>query len=119
MNAVLKLAQLRYDHECPPADDGAADYLGAQVDLLMQAEDSDLVPFFDAGAPFYEAGFAEAGTEAIAETDDREAPMLQLVLACLRGKHDLADKLAERFREPLRLAAARLITRQMEKEADA
>ena len=116
MNAALKAAQRRHDFASPPEDDGAADYLAGQVALLMKAEDADLVPFFGTGAPFHDPGFDEVGTDAIAEADDHESPLLQLVLAVLRGEQELASRLAERFREPLRAAAERLINSQMEKE---
>lgn len=119
MNAALRAEQLRHDHELPPDNDGADEYLAGQVELLMKAEDSDLVPFFSTGAPFYEPGFDEAGTDAIAEADGHESPLLQLVLAVLGGRQELAARLAEQFREPLQRAATRLITTQQEKDADA
>lgn len=116
MNAALKAAQRRHDFASPPDDAGAADYLAGQVALLMNAEDADMVPFFGTGAPFHDPGFDEVGTDAIAEADDHESPLLQLVLAALRGDQELASRLAERFREPLQAAATRLINSQMEKE---
>lgn len=116
MNAALQAAQRRHDHLVSPEDDGADDYLAGQVALLMKAEDADLVPFFSTGAPFYDPGFDEAGTDALAEADDHESPLLQLVLAVLRGEQELATRLAERFREPLQAAATRRIKNQMEKD---
>lgn len=92
--------------------------LDQQVALLMQAEDAELVPFFSTGSPYFEAGFDDAATDAIGFADDHEAPLLQLVLATLNQNHELASKLAERFREPLAAVAKTLISKAIERRLE-
>lgn len=108
---TLSEAQLNYDHRSPDEPDGWEDYLDAQVDVLMNADDAEFVPFYWNAAS---EGFAEAGTEALADADDHDCELLQLVLAVIRGEHELAQSLSERFRPVLEATAKRLVEQARE-----
>lgn len=91
------------------------DYIEEQADLLMQAYDSHLVPFFSEGAPFFADGFAPQAAERLCDMDSNEEFVLQIVLACLDDKPELAKKLAEQYREPLHEVAERMIKAAIER----
>lgn len=102
---TLSEAQLNYDHRSPDEPDGWEDYLDAQVEILMAADDAEFVPFY---------GFAEAGAYALIDADDHDQELLQLVLALIRGQHELAESLSERFRPVLEATARRLVEQARE-----
>ena len=92
-----------------------SNYIEEQADLLFTAYDSHLVPFFDEGAPMFREGYAGRATEAMHDIDDSEAILLQIVLASLNDKPELAKKLAEQYREPLKAAAVTMIKAAIER----
>jgi len=92
-----------------------SDYIEEQAELLMQAYDSHLVPFFSEGAPFFADGFAPQAAEMLCDMDSNEEFILQIVLACLNDKPVLAKKLAEQYREPLKAVAVTMIKAAIER----
>lgn len=122
---ALAAGQAAYDNASPAEDDGREDYIEVQVDELMQNGECSLVPFFSTGqgpfrigGPAPVDGFDVAGSEALADADTRDCELLQIVLACLNGEHEKAQKLAKFFEQPLRDAAANLVEKAMEQECD-
>jgi hypothetical protein len=93
--AVIRHAQARSTLADPNDMDTSAD-----VSMLMNAEDSLNVSFFD----WAESEAIEAEIEV--ESEDDEAAKLQMILALLRGNTKLAMRLAERYRAPLEESAA-------------
>lgn len=104
MNDTYRNAQLAYDHRSPDEDDGREEFIEEQVELLLEADDARDVEFFD---------FAELADEKIAETDDREFAVVQLILAVRRGDFTLAEKLALRFEDALIAAATKLVEKEI------
>ena len=92
-----------------------SNYIEEQADLLMQAYDSHLVPFFSEGAPFFADGFAPQAAERLCDMDSNEEIILQIVLASLNDKPELAKKLAEQYREPLKAVAVTMIKAAIER----
>lgn len=114
---ALAAGQAAYDNASPPEDDGREDYIEAQVDELMKNGECALVPFFTDKIVCND-GFDVAGSEAICDADTRDCELLQIVLACLNGEHEKAQKLAKFFEQPLRDAAAKLVEKAIEQECD-
>ncbi len=108
-DSPLARAQRAYDNMEPPEDDGREDFITEQVELLLDAEDARDVEFFD---------FAERADEVLAETDDREFAIVQLVLAVRAGKFDLAEKLAARFEDALVNAAESMIEKELADDSE-
>lgn len=108
MTNAMRSAQLNHDYKSPPEDDGREEYVSSLVDEMMQTGECDLVPFFSKSKPAVE-GFDVAGSEAICDADTHECELLQLVLACLNGEHEKAEKLAGYFESALRDVAGRLV----------
>lgn len=107
MNDTYRNAQLAYDHRSPEEDDGRQDFIEEQVELLLEAGDARDVEFFE---------FAELADEKIAEADDREFAVVQIILAVRRGDFTLAEKLALRFEYALIAAATKLVEKELEGE---
>ncbi len=99
MNNSLRKAQAAYDNMSPPEDDGREEYIEAQASLLLEADDAELVKFDE---------FAEAAGEVIAEADI-DAEVVQIILALRNNEFHLAQKLAQRFDEPLEQLAEKLL----------
>lgn len=114
---ALAAGQAAYDNASPPEDDGREDFIVAQVDELMRDGECDLVPFFTKTSGLAVDGFDVAGSEALADADTRDCELLQIVLACLNGEHEKAQKLAKFFEDPLRTAARKLVVAAMDKES--
>jgi len=112
-SAALQAAQFKWDNALPAEDDGRCAYLEAQVGLLLAGQDAELVPFC---APRSAArpGYAATAMESVLDADDDSYPLLQVLLAALRGNHAAAQKLAERFEPQLISTAATLIERALE-----
>lgn len=72
----------------------------ALIDELMSANNSSGLDFFK---------FAERASEEILYTDGDDYASVQIILAMLRGDDELALKMAERFREPLRELAEEML----------
>lgn len=70
------------------------------IDQLMQADDAPGLDF---------CKFAERASEEILYTDTDVCESVQIILAVLRGEDELALKMAERFREPLRNLAREML----------
>lgn len=100
-------AQRAYDNMLPPEDDGREDFIDEQVELLLEADDARDVEFFD---------FVESASDAIANADDNEFAVVQLILAVRRGDFTLAEKLALRFEDALIAAATKLVEKELEGE---
>ncbi len=112
-SAALQAAQFKWDNALPAEDDGRCAYLEAQVSLLLAGQDAELVPFCtprSAARP----GYAAIAMESVLDADDDNHPLLQVLLAALRGDHAAAQKLAEHFEPQLINAATRLIERSLE-----
>lgn len=107
MSNTYTHAQLAYDHRSPDEDDGREEFIEGQVEMLLNADDSNQVEFFD---------FAELADEKIAEADDREFAVVQLILAVRRGDFTLAEKMALRFEDALIAAATKLVEKELEGE---
>lgn len=106
---AFQRAQAAYDNATPPEDDGREDFIDEQVALLLNADDARDVDFFD---------FAESADEAIAEADDLEFAVVQIILAVRRGDHALAEKLVARFEDALTHAAEKLVEQNLEAADD-
>lgn len=117
MTNAMRSAQINHDHKCPPEDDGREDYVSGLVDEMMRTGECDLVPFFTKTKGFAVSvdGFDVSGSECMADADTRDCELLQIVLACLNGEHEKAEKLAGYFESSLRNVAERLINSAMEK----
>lgn len=115
---AMAAGQAAYDNASPPEDDGREDYIEAQVDGLMRDGECDLVPFFTKTSGIAVDGFDVAGSEAICDADTSDCELLQIVLACLNGEHEKAQKLAKFFDAPLRDAARKLVVAAMDKDRD-
>lgn len=100
-------AQRAYDNMLPDEDDGRQDFIDEQVELLLEADDARDVEFFD---------FAELADEKIAQADDREFAVVQIILAVRRGDFTLAEKLALRFEDAMIAAATKLVEKELEGE---
>lgn len=116
---ALAEGQAAYDNASPPEHDGREDYIDDQVDELMRYGACGLVPFFSykLGTVTMNQGFGEIGSERLAEADTRDCELLQIVLACLNGEHEKAQKLAYYFDGVLRDAARKLVEAAMDKES--
>lgn len=91
-------------------DQTKADYLAAEVEKLMNADDAELVPFFTEKRPIRRPGFADDAAYAIADAYGDEREHVQVMLAVLRGDYELARQIAERvFRAPLEKCAREAI----------
>lgn len=102
---ALAAGQAAYENATPPEDDGREEFIDEQASLLLEAEDARDVQFFD---------FAEKADEALAEADDREFAIVQIVLAVRAGKLELAQSLAKRFEDALTSCAETLIEKSLE-----
>lgn len=111
---ALAAGQAAWDNASPAEDDGREDYVTAQAELLLNAEDSELVPFFSCSV--LGCGFDEAGEEAIVLASDSRSWLLQLVIAVRQGDFELATRLAENFDEALRYTARKMVVDAMDKE---
>lgn len=118
MTNAMRSAQLNHDHKSPPEDDGREEYVSSLVDEMMQTGECDLVPFFTKTRGLAVDGFDVAGSEAICEADTRDCELLQLVLACLNGEHEKAQKLAGYFESALRDVAVRLVNSALDSHND-
>lgn len=103
---AMSAGQAAWDNASPSEDDGREDYINAQVERLLGADDADLVPFISTHT---RAGFVEAASEAIADADDQDGYLVQLVLAVRRADFTLATSLANHFDAALCQTAERLI----------
>jgi hypothetical protein len=74
------------------------------IDQLMSADDASGLDF---------CKFAERASEEILYTDTDACESVQIILAVLRGDDELALKMAERFREPLRNLARELLEKSI------
>jgi hypothetical protein len=74
------------------------------IDQLMQAEDAPGLDF---------CKFAERASEEILYMDSDDYQSVQIILAVLRGDDELALKMAERFREPLRNLAENMLKKHI------
>jgi hypothetical protein len=74
------------------------------IDQLMSADDASGLDF---------VAFAEMASEKILFTDHDDYQSVQIILAVLRGDDELALKMAERFREPLRNLARELLEKSI------
>lgn len=74
------------------------------IDELISANDSNGLDFFK---------FAERASEEILYTDGDDFASVQIILAVLRGDDELALKIAERFRGPLRKLAGEMIEKRI------
>lgn len=70
------------------------------IDQLMNADDASGLDFVT---------FAEMASEKILFTDHDDYQAVQIILAVLRGDDELALKMAERFRDPLRNLAEQML----------
>lgn len=111
-------AQAAYDNATPPEDDGREDYIAGMVDEMMQTGECSLVPFFTKTSGIAVDGFDVAGSEALVDADTRDCELLQIVLACLNGEHEKAQKLAKFFEDRLRKVAGDMIEKALELQAD-
>lgn len=102
---ALEAGQSEWDNALPPEDDGREEFIDEQAALLLEAEDARDVQFFE---------FAEKADEALAEADDREFAIVQIVLAVRAGKLELAQSLAKRFEDALTSCAENLIEKSLE-----
>lgn len=105
MNNSLAKAQRAYDNQLPEEDDGRQDFIDEQAELLLNADDARDVDFF---------AFAGAAHDAIADADDNEYAVVQIILAVRRGDHELAEKLAMRFEDVIVKAAEKIVEGEME-----
>lgn len=119
-DSTLARAQRAYDNMLPPEDDDAMreQYVADLVDEMMRTGECDLVPFFTKTSGLAVDGFDVAGSEALADADTRDCELLQLVLACLNGEHDKAERLAKYFEDKLREVAGKLIEDALELRED-
>lgn len=93
------------------------DFIEEQVELLLAADDSDLVPFFTERKAVRRDGFADEATALLVETEDDEHMLLQLVLAAMRGDYELAGRIAGKHFEPmLRALATDMVEQAIERE---
>jgi len=76
----------------------------ALIDELMNANDSSGLDFFS---------FAERASEEILYTDGDDYASVQIILAVLRGDDELALKMAERYRVPLRELAGNMLEKRI------
>lgn len=106
-SAAFNRAQIAYDNMTPPEDDGREDFIDEQVSLLLEADDARNVRFFD---------FAELADEKIAEADDHEFAVVQIILAVRNREFNLASKLADRFESVLIDAATKLVEKELERD---
>jgi hypothetical protein len=74
------------------------------IDQLMQADDAPGLDF---------CKFAEHASEEILYADTDACESVQIILAVLRGDDELAMKMAERLREPLRNLARELLEKSI------
>jgi len=74
------------------------------IDQLMQADDAPGLDF---------CKFAEEASTRILYTDTDACESVQIILAVLRGDNELALKMAERFRGPLRNLARELLQKSI------
>jgi hypothetical protein len=74
------------------------------IDQLMQADNASGLDFVT---------FAEMASDKILFTDHDDYQAVQIILAVLRGDDELALKMAERFREPLRNLARELLEKSI------
>lgn len=79
----------------------------ALIDEMMNANDSSGLDFFR---------FAERASEEILYTDGDDYASVQIILAVLRGDDELALKMAESFREPLRELAGNMLSVHIDKQ---
>lgn len=116
---AMAAGQAVYDNASPPEDDGREEYIAGLVDEMMSTGECSLVPFFSSKrGPFTVDGFDVAGSEALADADTRDCELLQIVMACLNGEHEKAQKLAYYFDGYLRDAARKLVEAAMDKDRD-
>ncbi len=77
------------------------------VDQLMNADDAIGFDFLF---------FAERASEEVLYMDGDECESVQIILALLRGDAELALKMAERYRGPLRKLAENMLTSHLERQ---
>lgn len=115
---IMRSAQLNHDNKSPAEDDGREEYIDEQAEILLQACDSQLVPFFTERGAFQKDGFDQAGTAALIEADDSDSSLLQLVLCVRNGEFEKAQNIAALFERALVETATKLIREAMEKHND-
>ena len=74
------------------------------IDQLMSADDASGLDF---------CKFAEEASARILYSDTDACESVQIILAVLRGDDELALKMAERFREPLRNLARDMLQKSI------
>ena len=79
------------------------------IDQLMQADDAPGLDF---------CKFAEHASEEILYADTDACESVQIILAVLRGDDELAMKMAERFREPLRKLAEQMLKKSIDAQRE-
>lgn len=119
-DSTFARAQRAYDNATPPEydDDVREEYFSDLVDEMMRTGECDLVPFFTKTRGLAVDGFDVAGSEAICDADTHECELLQIVLACLNGEHEKAQKLAGYFESALRDVACLLVNSALDRHND-
>ena len=79
------------------------------IDQLMSADDASGLDFVT---------FAEMASEKVLFTDHDDYQAVQIILAVLRGDDELALKMAERFRDPLRNLAENMLKKHIASQLD-
>lgn len=74
------------------------------IDQLMSADDASGLDFVT---------FAGMASEKVLFTDHDDYQSVQIILAVLRGDDELALKMAERFRDPLRNLAESMLKKHI------
>ena len=79
------------------------------IDQLMSADDASGLSFFK---------FAERASEEILYTDHDDYQAVQIILALIRNDTELALKMAERFRDPLRNLAENMLKKRIDEQRE-
>jgi hypothetical protein len=79
----------------------------ALIDQLMNADDASGLDFF---------WFAERASEEVLYMDGDECESVQIILALIRRDTELALKMAERYRGPLRKLAENMLSSHLAKQ---